>query len=75
MKTSVTRRGQTVIPAAIRKKYRIDEYTMLQWIDTGEVIKVIPVPKDVVTSLRGIAKGEGLLKKLLKERKIDESRE
>ena len=75
MKTSVTRRGQTVIPAPIRRKYAINEKTFLQWIDTGETIKVIPIPKDVIGSLRGIAKGEGLLEKLLKERRVDEGRE
>ena len=48
MKTQVTKRGQTVIPAAIRRKYGIDENTALQWIDTGETIKLVPVPKDVV---------------------------
>jgi len=75
MKTSVTKRGQTVIPAPIRKKYGIDESVVLQWIDTGETIKVIPVPRDVVKALRGMAKGEGLLKRLLEERKADGVRE
>jgi len=75
MKTHVTRRGQTVIPAPIRKKYGIDENTTLQWIDTGETIKLIPIPKDVVKALRGAAKGEGLLQKLLKERTRDATKE
>jgi AbrB family looped-hinge helix DNA binding protein len=75
MKTSVTKRGQTVIPASIRRKYRIDENITLQWIDTGEEIKVIPVPKDVLYTLRGMAKGEKLLEKLLQERHLDERKE
>jgi len=75
MKTLVTKRGQTVIPASIRKKYKINEGTTLQWIDTGEVIKVIPIPKNVVSSLRGMAKGEKLLEKLLKERALDGKKE
>jgi len=75
MKTSVTKRGQTVIPSPIRRKYEIDEKTSLQWIDTGETIKVIPVPRDVMGSLRGIAKGERLLDTLLEERKADAGRE
>jgi bifunctional DNA-binding transcriptional regulator/antitoxin component of YhaV-PrlF toxin-antitoxin module len=75
MKTSVTRRGQTVIPSPIRRKYDIDEKTSLQWIDTGETIKVIPIPRDVRKALRGIAKGERLLETLLEERKIDKDRE
>jgi hypothetical protein len=46
-----------------------------QWIDTGETIKVIPVPRDVLGALRGIAKGEKLLDTLLAERKFDKNRE
>lgn len=75
MKTSVTKRGQTVIPASIRRKYRIDENITLQWIDTGEEIKVVPVHRDVLGSLRGMAKGEKLLEKLLQERHLDERKE
>jgi bifunctional DNA-binding transcriptional regulator/antitoxin component of YhaV-PrlF toxin-antitoxin module len=75
MITSITKRGQTVVPAQIRKKYNIHEMTSLQWIDTGEVIKVIPIPKDVVSELRGSAKGEKLHARLMKERAADAGRE
>jgi bifunctional DNA-binding transcriptional regulator/antitoxin component of YhaV-PrlF toxin-antitoxin module len=75
MKTAVTKRGQTVIPSQLRKRYAIDEKTSLQWIDTGETIKVIPIPRDVLGALRGIAKGEKLLDTLLAERKFDKNRE
>ncbi|MCJ7545669.1 MAG: AbrB/MazE/SpoVT family DNA-binding domain-containing protein [Deltaproteobacteria bacterium] len=75
MKTAVTKRGQTVIPSPLRKRYAIDEKTFLQWIDTGETIKVIPIPRDVLGALRGIAKGEKLLDTLLAERKFDKNRE
>jgi bifunctional DNA-binding transcriptional regulator/antitoxin component of YhaV-PrlF toxin-antitoxin module len=75
MKTAVTKRGQTVIPSRLRKRYAIDEKTFLQWIDTGETIKVIPIPRDVLGALRGIAKGEKLLDTLLAERKFDKNRE
>ncbi len=75
MKTSVTKRGQTVVPASLRRRYDIDEKTVLQWIDTGETIKVVPIPKDVTTSLRGIARGEKLLDTLLAERRADAGRE
>jgi bifunctional DNA-binding transcriptional regulator/antitoxin component of YhaV-PrlF toxin-antitoxin module len=75
MKTAVTKRGQTVIPSVLRKRYAIDEKTFLQWIDTGETIKVIPVPRDVLRALRGIAKGEKLLDTLRAERKVDKDRE
>ncbi len=75
MRSTVTKRGQTVIPAPIRKKYRIEKGTTLLWIDTGENIRVVPLPKDPLKALKGIAKGENLGKKLLRERKRDEIRE
>lgn len=75
MKTSVTKRGQTVVPAPIRKRYGIDEGVALQWIDTGDTIKVVPIPRDVLKVLRGVAKGEKLLERLLEERRVDGARE
>ncbi len=75
MKTLVTKRGQTVIPAPIRKKYGIGEGTVLQWIDTGEGIKVVPIPRDIIKVMRGMARGEGLLENLLRERGVDSARE
>lgn len=75
MKTLVTIRGQTVIPAPIRKKYGIGKGTVLQWIDTGEGIKVVPIPRDVIKAMRGMAKGERLVESLLQERRVDSARE
>lgn len=45
METAVTKKGQTNIPAAIRKRYQIHEGDRLVWIDEGEVIRVIPVDR------------------------------
>ncbi len=75
MKTAVTKRGQTAIPTNIRKKYRIKKGTSLLWIDTGESIRVIPLPEDPIIALKGIAKGENLVEKLLHERKKNGNRE
>ncbi len=75
MKTTVTRRGQTVVPAEIRRRYRIESGSSLEWIDTGEDLRVIPLPLDVVAALRGLAKGEGLGAKLLAARQWERSRE
>jgi AbrB family looped-hinge helix DNA binding protein len=75
MKTAVTKRGQTVIPAELRRKYRIDEGATLEWIDTGMEIRVIPMPQDLIQALRGSAKGEKLTEKLLRTRREDKIRE
>jgi AbrB family looped-hinge helix DNA binding protein len=74
-KTVISRRGQTVVPASIRRRHHIEEGDTLIWMDDGRTIKVIPVPEDAVTSLRGSGKGERLLERLLAERKRDHHRQ
>ena len=75
MQTTLTRRGQTVVPAPIRRRHDIREGDRLVWLDDGENIKVIPVPSDPIRALRGIGRGERLLEKLLKSRQEDKQRE
>lgn len=75
MQTAVTKRGQTVIPAAIRKRYRIDNGAHLVWLDDGETIRVVPVADDPLQSLRGRGRGKKLTERLLSERRKDLDRE
>jgi bifunctional DNA-binding transcriptional regulator/antitoxin component of YhaV-PrlF toxin-antitoxin module len=35
MQTTVTTRGQTVVPAKIRKDHQIGPHAQLEWIDEG----------------------------------------
>ncbi len=69
MQTTVSKRGQTAIPAEVRKKHNIGPQAKLEWIDEAGIITVIPIPKDSISHYRGRAKGEKLLEKLLRERK------
>lgn len=75
METSVTKKGQTTIPAAIRKRHHIEEGDRLVWLDDGQVIRIVPVPKDPLKALRGTGQGEGLLDRLLESRFKDRERE
>jgi len=75
METAITKRGQTVIPVAIRKHYRIDNDTHLVWLDDGETIKVVPVSSDPLQNLRGRGRGKKLNERLLNERRRDRDRE
>ncbi len=67
----VTKRGQAVIPAALRKKYKIQAGDSIVWIDDGELIKVISVPADPINALRGRGQGENLTERLLESRRED----
>ena len=69
MQTTVTARGQTVIPAKIRKEHRIEISTKLEWIDDGDTIRVVPLPKDSIKAARGIS--NGLYRRLMKERELE----
>jgi AbrB family looped-hinge helix DNA binding protein len=75
MRTTVTKRGQTVVPAAIRERYGIEGGTYLEWIDDGQVIKIIFLPADPIKALRGSAKGERLTERLIESRREDRQRE
>ncbi|MFQ6115989.1 MAG: AbrB/MazE/SpoVT family DNA-binding domain-containing protein [bacterium] len=75
MISKVSIRGQTAIPAEIRKRYGIKANTWLQWIDDGELIIVVPIASDPIASFRGKAKGSGLVKALLQGRKEERERE
>ena len=71
METIISRRGQTVIPAEIRKRHNIKDGDQLVWIDDGQSIRVIPIPADPIKALRGSGKGQNLTTILLDERRKD----
>lgn len=75
MESVMTRKGQVVVPVALRRKYGITAGTRVVWIDTGTVIKLIPIPKDPVAALRGCSEGEDLTMSLLRDRKEDKKLE
>ncbi|MCP3956326.1 MAG: AbrB/MazE/SpoVT family DNA-binding domain-containing protein [bacterium] len=74
MQTLITKRGQTVVPADIRRRHQIEEGDHLVWLDDGSTIRVVPVGADPIQALRGCGKGEGLLNRLLEERSRDRRR-
>lgn len=69
MKTTVSTRGQVSIPAELRKKYHIEPETELEWIEDGNTIRVIPLPKDPVEAFRGAGRGRYTSDKLAQDRK------
>jgi AbrB family looped-hinge helix DNA binding protein len=75
MKSKVSTRGQVSIPAELRKKYNIEPETMLEWIEDGNAIKIIPLPKDPIAAFRGAGRGRYTSQKLLKDRLKERSEE
>jgi AbrB family looped-hinge helix DNA binding protein len=71
METYATVKGQIVIPAELRRKYRIKAGTKINVIDTGEAILLKPVTEESLKRLQGKLKGKGVLKSLLEERRKD----
>ena len=50
----VTRQGQTTIPKPIRKRYDIAEGDTILYIDVGDHVAVVPVPKEPLRVLAGL---------------------
>lgn len=71
MRSTVSSRGQTVMPAELRRRYSVSAGTALEWINTGHGIQVIPLPADILGALRGRDKGRDLVSKLLSDRRRD----
>jgi AbrB family looped-hinge helix DNA binding protein len=69
MKTTISQRGQVSIPAALRKKYNIEPETQVEWIEEGNAIKIIPLPKDPIGAFRGAGRGLYTSRKLIQDRK------
>ncbi len=74
METTITERGQTAVPAAIRRKFYLRPHTKLEWVITAWGISVIPIPEDPIKEFRELFKGSGLTEKLLKERARERER-
>ena len=74
MRSTVTSRGQTVIPAAIRERFGLGPSTRLEWIVGSDgVITVVPVALSPVQAFRGQGKRGGSVMRLLEDRRLDRS--
>lgn len=75
MRSTITARGQTVIPAEIRRRFHLTPSERLEWVVDGEgTIRVIPVRLDPIDTFRGQGKG-GATSRLVQERRSDKERE
>ena len=76
MTATISAKGQLVIPAAIRKRYRLGPHAKVDILDTGYAIVILPAPKgDAFLASRGILKGKLTTKEFLKFRREERARE
>lgn len=57
MRSTITERGQTVIPAAIRRQFHLSPADRLEWVLENGTIRVVPVRANPVDAFRGQGKG------------------
>ncbi|MCA9999503.1 MAG: AbrB/MazE/SpoVT family DNA-binding domain-containing protein [Anaerolineales bacterium] len=71
MRSTITSRSQTVIPASIRRHFNLSPADRLEWIIENNTIRVVPVHEDPIAAFRGQGQG-GATERLLAERKRDQ---
>lgn len=74
LQSTITARGQTVVPAAIRNQFHLGPADRLEWLLDNGSIRVVPVRADPVQAFRGQGKG-GATARLLTARKQDLAQE
>jgi AbrB family looped-hinge helix DNA binding protein len=68
--STVTTKGQIVIPSKLRRKYSIRKGTQVAFVENENCLVLQPLTPEFIRSLRGSLKGEpSALKLLLEERK------
>jgi AbrB family looped-hinge helix DNA binding protein len=75
MRTKVSSRGQTAVPAEVRRRFGLTERSHLEWLIDGELITVLPVPPNPVRAFRGIFRNRYSTQALLRERARERARE
>lgn len=71
----ISEKGWVVIPQELRQKYGLGAGTTVRFVDYGDVITIVPVPSDPVRQGFGSLRGRSLTKRLLEERKQEQTRE
>jgi AbrB family looped-hinge helix DNA binding protein len=68
--STVTTKGQLVIPSKLRRKYSIRKGTLVAFLEEENRLVLQPLTPEFIRSLRGSLKGEpSALKALLEDRK------
>lgn len=74
MRSTITERGQTVIPAGIRRQFNLSPADRLEWLLDHGTIRVVPVRANPVEAFRGQGKG-GATQRMLTARREELAKE
>ena len=76
MRSTITARGQTVIPAPIRARFSLGPSQRLEWIvEADGSIRVVPVDLSPVKAFRGMGQLGGSSQRLLADREAERQAE
>lgn len=70
--STVTIKGQIVIPSKLREKYKIKAGTKIHFTEEAGAIKMIPITHEMIKENFGILGTKGKLLKALKQEKSQE---
>ena len=73
MRSTITARGQIVIPAPIRARFSLDPFQPLEWVEGEADGSILVVPADIspVKALRGMGRRGGSTQRLLADREAE----
>ena len=72
MRSTITARGQTVIPASIRARFALGPSQRLEWIvEADGSIRVVLVDPSPVKAFRGMGRLGGSSQRLIADRQAD----
>jgi len=76
MRSTITARGQTVIPAPIRARFALGPSQRLEWIvEADGSIRVVPVDLSPVKAFRGMGQRGASTARLLADREAERQAE
>ena len=73
---TVSQKGWVVIPAPMRRKYNLHPGTMVQIVDYGGVLAIVPVVEDPIADAAGMLRGTpSLTERLIADHREEAARE
>jgi len=75
MTTTITAKGQVVIPSRIRKHLKLTQGTKFCVFEKGDSVVLKPLTEEYLDSIMGMLKGSNITEELIKERRREQKRE